>query len=171
MLLAEALHHGNAQASEILVLPFELRCKSRLRTQLASGEEIGLFLPGGTILRGGMKLQAQDGRIVEVKAADEHLMEVRCTDALLLARAAYHLGNRHVAVEVGASRLRLQSDPVLADMLRGLGLAVYELQAPFEPEAGAYAHGHQHDTMHGKGRIHQYRKDASVAGDSDIKAR
>jgi urease accessory protein len=98
-------------------------------------------------------------------------MEVCCTDALLLARAAYHLGNRHVAVEVGAPRLRLQPDLVLADMLRGLGLTVYELQAPFEPEAGAYAQGHQHDTMHGKGRIHQYRKDAMIAGDSEIKAR
>lgn len=170
MLLAQALYHGNAQASEMLVLPFELRCKSRLRTRLGSGEEIGLFLPRGTILRGGMKLQAQDGRIVEVKAADEPLTEVRCTDALLLGRAAYHLGNRHVAVELGSSWLRLQPDRVLADMLRGLGLTVHELYAPFEPEAGAYAHGHQHDTMHGKGRIHQYRKDAEVAGDSDLKA-
>src|SRR5690606_22565244 len=129
-------------------------CKSRLRTRLESGEEIGLFLPRGTVLRGGTKLRAQDGRIVEVRAAHEPLLEARCADPTLLARAAYHLGNRHVAVEVGASSLRLQPDSVLAQMLRGLGLRVCAIDAPFEPEAGAYAHAHSHGT----GRIHQYRR-------------
>jgi urease accessory protein len=138
------------------VLPFELRCKSRLRTRLATGEDVGLFLPRGTILRDGTKLQAADGRIVEVVAADEPLSEVRCEDAALLARAAYHLGNRHVAVQVGPGWLRMQPDPVLAAMLHGLGLAVHHLNAPFEPEAGAYSHGHQHGSMHGKGHIHHY---------------
>jgi urease accessory protein len=162
MLLVEAFHHGAAQASEVLLLPFELRCKSRLRTRLESGEEIGLFLPRGSILRGGTKLQAQDGRVVEVKAADEPLLEARCADALLLARAAYHLGNRHVAVQLAASWLRLQQDAVLAEMLRGLGLVVSELQAPFEPESGAYSASHQHGTMHGKPTIHQYGQGAPI---------
>lgn len=166
MLLVEAIHQGGAAASEVLRLPFELRCKSRLRTRLASGEEIGLFLPRGTVLRGGMKLQAQDGRIVAVEAADEPLIEARCDDALLLARAAYHLGNRHVAVQLGPSSLRLQADPVLAGMLRGLGLEVRELQGPFEPEAGAYAHGHQHGAMHGAPRIHQYGESQAAGGDA-----
>ena len=167
MLLVETLYEGDTQATEVLRLPFELRCKSRLRTRLESGEEIGLFLPRGTILRGGMKLAARDGRIVAVRAADEPLMEVRCADALLLARAAYHLGNRHVAVEIAPSRLRLQRDPVLASMLRGLGVEVCDVQAPFEPEAGAYAHDHRHGTMHGEGRIHAYGRDAvHAAGES-----
>lgn len=156
MLVAEHVYSGNAQPTERLVLPFELRAKSRLRTRLASGEEIGLFLPPGTLLRGGALLESNDGRIVEVVADQEPLLEARCADALLLARAAYHLGNRHVGVEVGAGWLRLQPDSVLADMLQGLGVELRAVRAPFEPEAGAYSHGHQHDTMHGKGKIHRY---------------
>lgn len=156
MLLAERIHAGRAHACESLVLPFDLRCKSRLRTRLASGEELGLFLPAGTILRGGMCLEANDGRIVAVVAADEPLIEVRARDPLLLARAAYHLGNRHVAVQLAEDWLRLQPDHVLEQMLLGLGASVQPIRAPFEPEAGAYAPGHQHDTMHGKGKIHRY---------------
>jgi urease accessory protein len=83
-------------------------------------------------------------------------MEAHGADARTLARAAYHLGNRHVPVEVGAGWLRFQPDTVLAGMLTGLGVPVRELRAPFEPEAGAYAAGHQHGTVHGPGRIHQY---------------
>lgn len=158
MLLAEKLYDGAASAAETLELPFDLRCKSRLRTQLVSGEEIGIFLPPGTILRGGARLEGNDGRIVEVIAAKEPLMEVRTDDPLLLARAAYHLGNRHVAVQVAGNSLRLQPDHVLRQMLVGLGLMVGDIEAPFEPEAGAYSHGHQHDTMHGKGKIHTYRR-------------
>ena len=156
MLVVEHLYHGNAVPTERLVLPFELRAKSRLRTRLASGEEIGLFLPPGTLLRGGARLESNDGRIVEVVADPEPLLEGRCADALLLARAAYHLGNRHVAIEVGDGWLRLQPDKVLGDMLLGLGVATHEVRAPFEPEPGAYSHSHQHATMHGKGKIHQY---------------
>jgi urease accessory protein len=156
MLLVEALYDGPDGANETLVLPFEQRCKSRLRTRLASGEEVGLFLPPGTVLRGGARLAANDGRIVQVDAADEPLLEARCDDPRLLARAAFHLGNRHVAVEVGAGWLRFERDRVLADMVRGLGLAVAEVTAPFEPEAGAHAPAHQLDTMRGKGKIHHY---------------
>ncbi len=144
MLLIEHLYTGHAAAGEALELPFEYRTKSRLRAKLKSGEEVGLFLPRGTILRGGMKLAAADGRIVEVIAAPEALLEVRCADALELARAAYHLGNRHVAVELGEGWLRIQADHVLEGMLAGLGATVTPVTAPFEPEAGAYSHGHQH---------------------------
>ena len=126
----------------VLVLPFELRQKSRLRTTVAGGEEIGLFLERGTVLRDGECLGADDGRVVRVAAADENLIEVRCKDADALARAAYHLGNRHTPVQVGAGWLRLAADDVLAGMLRGLGAAVTPVRAPFEPEAGAYAAGH-----------------------------
>ncbi|THF66573.1 urease accessory protein UreE [Pseudothauera nasutitermitis] len=144
MLLIETLYSGHTTAGEYLELSFEYRTKSRLRATLRSGEEVGLFLPRGTILRGGMKLEAADGRVVEVLAAPEELLEVRCADALELARAAYHLGNRHVAVELGEGWLRIQADHVLENMLLGLGATVAAITAPFEPESGAYAHGHQH---------------------------
>lgn len=158
MLLLEALYDGPEAASERLELDFSYRTKSRLRAKLVSGEEVGLFLPRGTILRGGQKLAGRDGRIVEVIAAPEELLEARCANPLALARAAYHLGNRHVAVEVGAdaagSWLRIQADHVLEGMLVGLGATVSALRAPFEPEAGAYAHGHQHPGDGSGARIH-----------------
>jgi len=154
MLLIESLYEGPKAATETLELDFGYRTKSRLRAQLGSGEEVGLFLPRGTILRGGQKLHARDGRIVEVVAAPESLLEVRCADAFELARAAYHLGNRHVAVQLGEGWLRIQTDHVLEGMLTGLGAEVLPVTAPFEPEAGAYAHGHQHPGDGSGARIH-----------------
>lgn len=149
MLLIEQRAAPAAPASERLLLPFESRCKSRLRTTLASGEECGLFLERGGVLRGGDKLLGNDGRVVEVVAAPESLMQAASADPLQLARAAYHLGNRHVAVEILAGSLRFASDHVLGEMVRGLGLPVAEIEAPFEPEAGAYGahggHGHSAD--------------------------
>jgi len=164
MLLIEALAPPGAAAGERLTLPFESRCKSRLRTRLASGEECGLFLERGTVLRGGDRLLGNDGRVVEVVAAVEALMEACSDDALQLARAAYHLGNRHVAVQILAGRLCFGRDHVLGDMLRGLGLTVTDIEAPFEPEAGAYgAHGsHGHgagsgsESMQARPRIHDH---------------
>ena len=157
MLLIETRYTGDAAPTASLTLNFDARTKSRLRTQLADGEEVGLFLPRGTILRGGDRLQAADGRIVEVVSAPEDLLEARCADASALARAAYHLGNRHVAVQVGAGWLRIQADHVLETMLTGLGAEVASLTAPFEPEAGAYAHGHHHAERGAtEARIHQY---------------
>ncbi len=158
MLLIETLYTGDAAPTARLTLDFDARTKSRLRTQLADGEEVGLFLPRGTILRGGDRLQAADGRIVEVVSAPEDLIEARCADAFALARAAYHLGNRHVAVQVGAGWLRIQADHVLETMLTGLGAEVASLTAPFEPEAGAYAHGHHHAERGAtEAKIHQYK--------------
>ncbi len=125
------------------MLPFELRQKSRLRATVAGGEEIGLLLERGTLLRHGDCLQAEDGRVVRVVAADEDLLEARCADPEALARVAYHLGNRHTPVQVGSGWLRLGADPVLAQMLVGLGATVTRMCAPFEPEAGAYAAGHR----------------------------
>jgi urease accessory protein len=158
MLLVRRRIAPQPQADAELALPFELRQKSRLRTVLASGEEAGLFLERGTVLRGGDCLQADDGRIVRVVAAMEGLMEVRSGDARALARAAYHLGNRHTPVEVGEGWLRFAADHVLSEMLLGMGLAVSAVSAPFEPEAGAYAAGHQHhsaDARHA-GIIHDF---------------
>lgn len=128
-----------------LELPFELRSKSRLRTQLATGEDVGLVLERGTILRGGDLLQAEDGRIVRIVAAPEAVSTVRAPNPWSLARAAYHLGNRHVALQVGDGWIRYLHDHVLDDMVRGLGFEVVLESAPFEPEAGAYgAHSHSH---------------------------
>src|SRR5664279_4813785 len=133
-----------AASDDTLVLPFEQRQKSRLRAVLASGEEVGVFLERGTVLRGGDCLRADDGRVVRVVAAPEDLMEVRATSAEHLARIAYHLGNRHVRVQLGPDWLRFAADHVLANMLHGLGAIVTEVSAPFEPESGAYAGGHHH---------------------------
>lgn len=144
MLLIESRYDGPDAATETLTLNFDARTKSRLRTRLASGEEVGLFLERGTLLRGGDRLQAADGRIIVVESAPEALLEARCANARELTRAAYHLGNRHVAVEVRDGALRIQADHVLETMLRGLGAEVSALTAPFEPEAGAYAPGHHH---------------------------
>ena len=158
MLLIEASAPEGASASETLPLPFESRCKSRLRTRLASGEEVGLFLERGRLLRGGDRLLGKDGRIIEVVAAAEALMEAQSADPLQLARAAYHLGNRHVAVQVLSGSLRFARDHVLGEMLRGLGLPVAEIEAPFEPEAGAYgAHGGHRHGADGEGGFVQAR--------------
>ena len=127
-----------------LVLSFEFRQKSRLLTRLASGEEVGVVLDRGTVLRGGDRLRADDGRVVRVVAAYESLMEAHCADPTTLARCAFHLGNRHTPVEVRDGALRFAADEVLAGMLRGLGATVRALSAPFEPEPGAYAAGHNH---------------------------
>jgi len=134
-----------------LVLPFEMRQKSRLRARLSSGVEVGLILERGTVLRGGDLLRADDGSVIEVIAALETVSTVRESDPMRLARAGYHLGNRHVPVQIGAGWLRYGHDHVLDDMVRGLGLAVVVEQAPFEPEAGAYghaAHSHEHHHHH-----------------------
>ena len=128
-----------------LSLPFELRCRSRLLTRLASGEPVGLMLERGAPLRGGECVRAEDGRVFRVVAADEAVMDARCGDPTMLARVAYHLGNRHAALQVGAGFVRFADDPVLATMARGLGAEVISRRAPFEPEAGAYAAGaHTH---------------------------
>jgi len=143
-----------------LQLPFDARQKTRLRTKLVSGEEVGLLLPRGEILRGGDLVVASDGRIVEVIAEPEKLLHVECATPTELARAAYHLGNRHVPVEVGHDYLRIAVDHVLAEMLRNLGARVSTIEAPFEPEAGAYGGGHVPHGGHGHGgRIHDYGHD------------
>lgn len=139
-------------ASARLTLPFQLRSKSRLRTTLDSGEEVGLMLERGSVLRGGDLLIADDGRVVEIVAAPETVSTVRAQDPWQLSRASYHLGNRHVALQIGQGWVRYQHDYVLDDMVRGLGLDVIVEEAPFEPEGGAYGaapHHHGNVLMHG----------------------
>ena len=138
-----------------LELPFDARQKSRLRAKLASGEEVALTLPRGEILRGGDLVTASDGRVIEVVSQPEKLLHVETRD---LAQAAYHLGNRHVPVQIGEGFLRIAEDHVLEEMLVKLGARVSHVEAPFEPEAGAYSggHQHQHDEMGHGGKIHEF---------------
>jgi urease accessory protein len=137
-----------------LRLPFDLRQKSRLRTRLVSGEEVGLMLPRGEVLRGGDLVTASDGRVIEVLAEPEELLHIETRE---LAKVAYHLGNRHVPVEVGEGYLRIAQDHVLEEMVKKLGAKVKHVEAPFEPEAGAYAGGqHRHDEMGHGGKIHDH---------------
>ena len=127
-----------------LVLPFDLREKSRQRATLLSGEEVALFTVRGTVLRDGDLLRGNDGRVVRIVAAAEPTYLVQCRDAHLLLRCAFHLGNRHTQAQVGDGFLRIRQDPVLREMLEGLGAVVTPQEAPFEPEAGAYGGGHGH---------------------------
>lgn len=163
MVVVEQLATLEKTPTESLTLTFEFRCKNRLNARLDSGEEVGLFLKRGTVLRGGDHLVAQDGRVIVVKAAMEAVMEARSADPRHLIQAAYHLGNRHVALEVTTRWLRFARDHVLSDMVRGLGLEVEEVMAPFEPESGAYgkhvghAHGHSFDGIGRGSRIHDMR--------------
>jgi len=138
-----------------LTLPFELRQKSRLRTRLDNNEEVGLLLPRGTILRQGDLLRADNGLVIEIRAADETVSTARSTDPLLLARACYHLGNRHVALQIGESWVRYLHDHVLDEMVAKLGLELKTEQAPFEPEAGAY-HGHSQNHTHKHSHHHDH---------------
>jgi urease accessory protein len=133
---------------DTLELPFDLRQKSRLRVKLASGREAALFLTRGIILRGGDLLKSEDGVVVQVVAAQEPVYNVIATTPRDLMCAVYHLGNRHVPLQIGDGWLRLEQDYVLKDMLIGLGMQVSEVVAPFEPEAGAYGGGHRHGHDH-----------------------
>ncbi|WP_322103475.1 urease accessory protein UreE [Paraburkholderia sp. J41] len=139
------------QRAPTLTLAYDARCKSRFAATLDSGEEVGVVLPRGTVLRDGDMLVADDGGLVRVIAAPESVLLVRARDRLTLTRAAYHLGNRHTPVEVGVETLKLEADPVLEDMLKRLGAQVERAELPFEPEAGAYGrqlgggHRHGHD--------------------------
>jgi urease accessory protein len=127
-----------------LVLAFASRRKSRQVVKLDSGEEVGLLLPPGTILRDGDLLESEDGSRIKIKAAQEELMLVTAGDLFLLLRAGYHLGNRHASIELRPDRILLEPDPVLKEMLVGLGLKVDLVSETFTPETGAYGGGHKH---------------------------
>jgi urease accessory protein len=133
-----------------LVLPFERRQKTRQRARLSSGQEIGIQLTRGTVLRGGDRLRSPVGTVIEVVSAPEVVSTVPTRSLKDLARAAYHLGNRHVALEVGDGWVRYLADHVLDAMVEQLGLPVVRELEPFEPERGAYgehganAHTHTH---------------------------
>lgn len=140
-----------AEIAALVVLDYDQRQKCRLRVTTECGLEVGVFLPRGESLQDQDVLKTNDGRLVRVQAALEALSEVLCEDTWMLARAAYHLGNRHVPLQVLPGVLRYQADYVLDDMIRQLGLSVMQVQAPFQPEKGAYhSHGGGHSHAHGR---------------------
>jgi urease accessory protein len=159
--------HGLAAAlvkrAPSVELDWDVRQKSRFECTDSQGRQLGVFLPRGTAVRGGDVLVAEDGSLVRVIAAPQPVLVVtHCAhhgNTFDLMRAAYHLGNRHVAIELKPDHLKIEPDHVLEDMLRSMHLTVKEANEPFEPEGGAYgshgghAHGHEHHdhAHHGHG--------------------
>jgi len=152
-------------SDETVFLPFEIRQKARFVTKANSGKECGIQIERGHILRDGDKLQAEDGTVLEIKAGSETVSTVKETDAKLLARVCYHLGNRHVPLQVEKGWCRFLQDHVLDEMVELLGCSVNHENAPFEPEAGAYSaggHHHHHDNHrnhhdhHDSGHSHRH---------------
>ena len=146
-------------------LDWDVRQRSRFEATDSLGRRIGVFLPRGVAVRGGDLLVTEDGSLIRVEAAPQTVLVVRADPQhgapFDLLRAAYHLGNRHVQLELRPDHLKLEPDHVLADMLRRMGLSVSEATLPFEPEAGAYeghgharGHGHRHGHEHGDGDGH-----------------
>lgn len=163
----------HAAATDSVELAYDERKRSRLKVVLASGKEAGIFLERGDHLHDGDRLQAEDdSTVVAIVAAPEKLIEASADTPLLFARAAYHLGNRHVPVQIvptdTGGKLRFQTDHVLAEMVKGLGCVVTETKAPFQPESGAYggnsgAHGgHHHHGHHGHTSDHDHEEHARL---------
>lgn len=133
-------------------LDWDVRQKSRFDATDSTGRTLGVFLPRGSVVRGGDVLVAEDGALIRVIAAPQAVLKITpCAEhgtTLDLIRAAYHLGNRHVPIELQADHLKIEPDPVLADMLRAMHLDVLAVQEAFEPEGGAYAQAHTHAHAH-----------------------
>ncbi|WP_295853295.1 urease accessory protein UreE [uncultured Xylophilus sp.] len=158
-------------------LDWDVRQKSRFDATDSTGRHLGIFLPRGTVVRGGDVLVVEDGSLVRVLAAPQAVLRITpCAEhgtPFDLTRAAYHLGNRHVPIELHPEYLQIEPDHVLADMLRSQHLTVREVQAAFEPEGGAYGaqggghghgHGHHHDHGHAHAHAHGHGHDHHAAG-------
>jgi urease accessory protein len=136
-------------------LDWDVRQKSRFETTDSLGRTLGVFLSRGTVIRGGDVLVAEDGSLIQVNAAPQEVLRITtCTvhgSPFDLTRAAYHLGNRHVPIELKPDHLKIEPDHVLAEMLRAMHMTVHTVQEAFEPEGGAYSsdgHHHGHDHAH-----------------------
>jgi len=142
IMLEEILQAANKKETTLsLTLPYDKRQKSRFRAHLNTGDEAGVSIERGHVLRGGDCLQSRQGHVVQIISADEQVTTIHCQTAHDLARAAYHLGNRHVSLQIGDSWVRYLTDHVLDEMIEGFGLTLIHELAPFEPEVGAY-HSH-----------------------------
>ncbi|WP_211467055.1 urease accessory protein UreE [Collimonas silvisoli] len=147
LILNTKVEHADLVYGE-LILPYELREKSRLRAALTTGEEVGVFTVRGTVLRHGDLIKGSDDsgqeRVIKILAAAEATYRIECASPQALLRCAFHLGNRHTQAHVGDGFLRIRKDTVLREMLEGLQATVIEELAAFEPESGAYGGGHHH---------------------------
>lgn len=152
-------HRWTQSAADTIVLDFDDRHRRRMAMTGTRGLEFLLDLENAVALRGGDALLLEDGRLIEVVAAAEPLLEIRGADPLHLVRVAWHLGNRHLPTQIMPKGLRIRRDHVIEAMVKGLGARVIEIEAPFDPEGGAYAesshaaddHGHDHGQHHGHG--------------------
>ena len=136
-----AQHRWSEAPADTVVLDFDGRHRRRMAMTGTRGLEFLLDLENATVLRGGDALVLDDGRLVEVVAAPEPLLEIRGSDPQHLVRVAWHLGNRHLPTQITARGLRIRRDHVIEAMVKGLGARVIEIEAPFDPEGGAYAGG------------------------------
>ena len=134
-----------ATATDHVLIDFDRRHRRRIVLQAESGVEILIDLPQAVRLRDGDGLVLEGGGVVAVRARPEPLLDIHAHDAAGLVRIAWHLGNRHLPVQMVGTHIRIRADHVIADMVRGLGGHVHAIDAPFDPEAGAYAPGHSHD--------------------------
>ncbi len=165
---SKLIRHGQGLAPALLkraasiTLDWDVRQKSRFESTDSAGRQVGVFLQRGQVVRGGDVLVGEDGSLIQVRAAPQAVLRItHCTahgTPFDLTRAAYHLGNRHVPIELQADHLKIEPDHVLADMLRAMHLIVNEVDESFEPENGAYGehggghhHGHDHDHAHDHG--------------------
>jgi len=147
------------QRASTITLDWDVRQKSRFDATDSSGRKLGIFLPRGTVVRGGDVLVAEDGSLIRVEAAPQAVLRITaCSEhgsPFDLTRAAYHLGNRHVPIELQPDHLKIEPDHVLADMLRAMHMTVLAVSEPFEPESGAYGdHGGHSHGGHGHGHSH-----------------
>ena len=182
---AKLIPQGQGLASVLVkraatvTLDWDLRQKSRFEATDSLGRSLGVFLPRGSVVRGGDVLVAEDGSLIRVQAAPQTVLRITtCTahgSPFDLTRAAYHLGNRHVPIELRPDYLQIEPDHVLAEMLRAMHLIVNTVDAPFEPESGAYAshgghaHGHAHDhaQAHAHAEPHVHGPDCKHDHDHD----
>lgn len=174
MLLIHERLRGEGAHDDTLTLPWDRRQKARQRVVLDSGREAGVILPPGAPgLRAGERLRDDAGGVILVRATHELVTTAHTGDPLKLARACYHLGNRHVPVQVGPGWVRYLHDHVLDRMVVQLGLRIRGERLGFEPEAGAYAgHGHAHapDGDHGHGHPHDHGHDHGHGADDHTRA-
>ena len=174
---SKLIRHGQGLAPVLLkratsiTLDWDVRQKSRFESTDSAGRQVGVFLQRGQVVRGGDVLVGEDGSLLKVLAAPQAVLRItHCSQhgtPFDLTRAAYHLGNRHVPIELQTDHLKIEPDHVLADMLRAMHLIVHEVQDSFEPENGAYGehggghhhhgddHGHAHEHLHTHGHAHE----------------
>ena len=135
----------SGQTLDRVTLDSEQRFRRRVVLTCEGGTQVLLDLADARLLNHGDALVTDSGDLILVRAKPERLLEIRCGDPKQFLRIAWHLGNRHLPTEIAEGRLRIRTDHVIADMLRGLGAEVVPLDAPFNPEGGAYGHGRGHD--------------------------